>query len=303
MLGAPARRQLPSFRMGSTARWWAIALLAAACAPEAGSFDGGLTGDAGRPGDAGSDAGAQTDAGPVDAGLPPDAGAPRFPAELLALTDWKLTLPVDADGGTSGRAREVSQPELATTDFAPWFTLNAERTAIVFRAHHGGATTSGSGNPRSELREMKAGTQGKELASWSSTVGTHTLWIKQAITRLTNTKPHTVAGQIHDANDDVTVFRLEGTNLYITDGNTTRAHLLTSSYALGTVFTVKLRVSAGVITYAFNEVPVAGYSQTKSGSGWYFKVGDYTQSNPGTATDAADAYAEVQVYDFKVTHQ
>jgi hypothetical protein len=180
--------------------------------------------------------------------------------------------------------------------------LNAARSAIVFRANHGGATTSGSGNPRSELREMKAGTQGTQQASWSSTVGSHSLWIKQAITHLTNTRPYTVAGQIHDANNDITVFRLEGSSLYITDGNTSHGRLLTSSYVLGTVFTVKVLVSGGVITYEFNEAPVAGYSQNKAGSGWYFKVGDYTQSNPGTATDTADAYAEVQVYDFKVTH-
>jgi hypothetical protein len=280
-----------------------MAVVCAACAPDEVDvlLEKTPAADAGAA--ASPDAEVTPDAGPLDSGALLDGGMPRYPGELVSLTDWKLTLPISTDGGSSGRAREVTQPQLASADFAPWFTLNPQRSAIVFRAHHGGATTSGSGNPRSELREMQAGTQGSTRASWSSTVGTHTLWIKQAITHLTNTKPHTVAGQIHDENDDVTVFRLEGTSLFITDGNNSRAHLLTSSYVLGTVFTVKILVSGGVITYEFNEAPVAGYRQLKSGSGWYFKVGNYTQSNPGTATDSPDAYAEVQVYDVKVTHQ
>jgi hypothetical protein len=238
----------------------------------------------------------------MDAGAR-DAGALLYPASLLDLTDWKLTLPVDADGGTTGRAKEVTQPQLATFTLTPWFELSPARNAIVFRAAHGGATTMGSGNPRSELREMKLGTSGQDEASWSSTQGSHTLWIKQAVTHLTNAKPHVVVGQIHDASNDVTVFRLEGQSLYITDGNTTHAKLLTSGYVLGSVFTVKFIVTQGVISYEFNEMPVANYQQVKSGSGWYFKVGDYTQSNPSTVTDDPNAFAEVQVYDFKVTHQ
>jgi hypothetical protein len=232
-----------------------------------------------------------------------DGGLPTLPSQILSFSNWKLTLPIDADGGTAGVAAEVTQPALAGFIISPWFTLNAQRTAVAFRAPHVGATTSGSDNARSELREMQDGTNGTMPAAWSSTQGSHSLWIKQAVTHLTNTKPQVVAGEIHDANDDLTAFRLEGTNLYISDGNTSHGKLLTSSYALGTVFTVKLIVSGGVITYEFNEQPVAGYQQNKSGTGWYFKFGDYTQSNPLTATDDPNAYAEVVVYDFKVIHQ
>jgi Alginate lyase len=268
-----------------------------------------LTPDAAVPSpgstDAGADSGASVDAGsgsPSDAGPGADGGQRlKYPAQLLDLSNWKITLPIDSKGQTSGRAVEVTQPKLATFESKPWFTLNDAQTAVVFRANHGGATTSGSGNPRSELREMDA--TGLKPASWSSTSGRHTLWIRQAITALTKTKPHTVAGQIHDGEDDVTVFRLEGKNLYITDGNNTKAKLLANDYVLGTVFTVKFIVEGGVVTYEYNEQPVANYQQSKKGSGWYFKVGDYTQSNPSTATDDDAAYAEVQVFDFKVEHK
>ncbi len=256
--------------------------------------DSGVNADSGMAADSGA-------MSPADSGTRADAGQRlTYPAQLLDLSNWKITLPIDAKGQTSGTAVEVTQPRLATFEVKPWFTLNDAQTAVVFRANHGGATTSGSGNPRSELREMDA--TGLKPASWSSTSGTHTLWIKQAVTALTKTKPHTVAGQIHDSKDDITVFRLEGKNLYITDGNTTKAKLLTSDYVLGTVFTVKFIVASGEVTYEYNEQPVANYKQSKKGSGWYFKVGDYTQSNPGTATDDDAAYAEVQVFDFKVTH-
>jgi hypothetical protein len=38
-----------------------------------------------------------------------------------------------------------------------------------------------------------------------------------------------------------------------------------------------------------------------TGSGWYFKVGCYTQSNE-TKGDKPEAYGEVVVYKLKVTH-
>jgi hypothetical protein len=232
----------------------------------------------------------------------PPSGNLTVPADLLDLTNWKVTLPICADGSQScSTPLEVTQPKLKTYSVSPWFQLNAAKTAILFRANHGGVTTSGSSNPRSELREMTS--NGSANASWSSTSGTHTMWIKEAITHLTTVKPQTVVGQIHDANDDITVFRLEGSNLYITDANTTHAYLITSTYTLGTIFTVKMSVTGGVISYYYNE-KLLPFTEKKSFSGAYFKIGNYTQSNPSTApSESPSAYAETAVYDFKVTHQ
>jgi hypothetical protein len=90
--------------------------------------------------------------------------------------------------------------------------------------------TSGSHYPRSELREMT--NSGRDQASWSTMAGTHTMEIVEAITHLPEVKPHVVAGQVHDATNDVVVVRLEGQKLYF-DQNGVLGPILTSNYQLG----------------------------------------------------------------------
>lgn len=222
---------------------------------------------------------------------------PAYPAAVLDLKLWKLTLPVKGSG--SGPL-EILQPALATYKHDSYFYLNAVKNGVIFRVNHGGHTTSGSSNPRTELREMAG--DGTKQASWSSTSGTHKMTIKQKINRLTKVKPHVVVGQIHDANDDVTVFRLEGKSLWITDGNTAHGRLLTDNYQLGTIFTVGFEVSGGVVKYYYNDQLVP-YSQKKSFSGAYFKAGNYLQSNPLTApSESTSEYSEVEILDVQVAH-
>ena len=138
-------------------------------------------------------------AAPAPTPAPP--GTAQVPGQLLDLTNWKLTLPT----GQEGKPEEIVEPELSsfTNDF---FRLNDGRDGVVFTANAGGVTTSGSSYPRSELREMN----GQEKASWSNTAGTHTMRVREAVTRLPAVKPHVVAAQIHDAEDDVIEVRLEG---------------------------------------------------------------------------------------------
>lgn len=78
------------------------------------------------------------------------------PAENFDLTNWKITLPVDADG--DGRADEVSETLMAEgwTDSAFFYTDPATG-GMVFRVSGGGATTQNSSYPRVELREMLRG--------------------------------------------------------------------------------------------------------------------------------------------------
>lgn len=223
-----------------------------------------------------------------------------LPANILNLTNWKITLPIDgSDSGTD--ADEIKQPQLATYSIDPYFKNNSTNTGVLFRAHTGGATTSGSGYPRSELREMTS--NGTTNASWSSGSGTHTMEIDQAITHLPVVKPHIVAGQIHDAGDDVIVFRLEGQKLFI-DINGTDGPTLNSAYVLGTRFKVKFVVSGNQTKCYYNDV--LKYTLSKSYSGAYFKAGAYTQSSctgtPGSS-ESCSAYGEVVIYNVTVTHQ
>ncbi|MGB8192909.1 MAG: polysaccharide lyase family 7 protein [Chitinophagaceae bacterium] len=223
-----------------------------------------------------------------------------LPANILNLTNWKITLPIDgSDSG--GDADEIKQPQLATYSIDPYFKNNSTNTGVLFRAHTGGATTSGSGYPRSELREMTS--NGTTNASWSSGSGTHTMEIDQAITHLPVVKPHIVAGQIHDGSDDVIVFRLEGPKLFI-DINGSDGPTLNSAYVLGTRFKVKFVVSGNQTKCYYNDV--LKYTLSKSYSGAYFKAGAYTQSSctgtPGSS-ESCSAYGEVVIYNVTVTHQ
>lgn len=218
-----------------------------------------------------------------------------YPAQAINLSNWKLTLPV----GAVGSPTEVKQPQLAAYAISPWFTVVPPCAAAQFLAPVNGVTTAGSTYPRSELREMNSdGTN----ASWSSTSGTHTLTILQSINRLPAVKPDVVAGQIHDSFDDVSTFRLRGTNLYITDGDLSRHKLVTSTYALGTRFEAKFVVTAGKVEAYYNGVLQTTIS--KSFTGAYFKAGAYTQANCATSAPCDSTnFGQVVIYSLAVTHR
>ena len=218
-----------------------------------------------------------------------------LPSDVLNLTNFKLTLPVDTSA--SGSPDEVTQTALDSYQNASYFHVNSALNGVVFTAPCGGATTSGSGYPRSELREMI--NNGIDRASWSTSSGTHTMEITQAITHTPVVKPHVVAGQIHDAGDDVCVFRLEGTKLFV-DQNGVNGPVLTSNYKLGDIFTVKFVARNGGVECYYNGSYI--YTYHVSASGCYFKAGCYTQSNTSKG-DAPTAYGEVVIYKLSVTHQ
>ncbi len=222
----------------------------------------------------------------------------QTPSDILDLQSWKVTLPQDTDH--AGNPDEITQPELDGFTSDAYFTLNPTKDGVIFRAPVGGATTSGSGYPRSELREMTA--DGSSEASWNSAVGTHTMTIRQAITSTPTVKPHVVAGQIHDANDDVIMIRLEGARLFVEHGGD-EAGLLTSNYVLGTEMLITITASAAGVAIQFQSgASSAAISLGNlSGAGWYFKAGCYTQSNTSTG-DAPTDFGEVILYDLAISH-
>ncbi len=228
----------------------------------------------------------------------PTKSKAEFPAQVFNLTNWKITLPT----GSSGHPDEVKQPELNKFKVEPWFIV-ASDGGVRFRAAVNGVTTSGSKYPRSELREMT--NNGADRASWSSTSGTHTMFIEEAITAVPGFKKHVVAGQIHDANDDILVIRFEQPNLYVNVGGK-NMHTLDSSYTLGKKFSVKLVVTGGEIKVYYNDSKEPVYTVAKNLSGLYFKAGAYTQSNcvreilPFICDN--NNFGEVVVYKLDVSH-
>ncbi|HEX4250898.1 MAG TPA: polysaccharide lyase family 7 protein [Pseudonocardia sp.] len=221
------------------------------------------------------------------------------PAKVLDLANWKVTLPI-AKSGNAKSPEEVTQPDLATFETSPWFETSSDCGGVVFRAPVNGVTTSGSRNPRSELREMTD--DGTTNASWSSTAGTHTMVVNEAFTHLPDVKPELVGAQIHDADDDITVFRLEGTNLYVTKGNDPHYKLVTSDYALGTRFEAKYVVTGGKIEAYYNGALQTTISEWFRGA--YFKAGAYTQANCTDSKPCSKSnYGETTVYSVVVSHQ
>lgn len=226
------------------------------------------------------------------------AAAACAPADVLNLTNWKLQLPVDNPNQSGTQVREVTQPALDSFSQSPWFVANAACSGVQFRNAVNGVTTPNTSYARSELREMT--NNGASQAIWSSNSGTHTMIIDQAITHLPNTKPHVVAGQIHDGNDR-SVFRLEGSSLYVTKDNDTHFKLVTSNYVLGTRFQAKFVVSGGQIKAYYNNVLQA--TIPVSFTTGYFKAGVYTQANCTNSSPCDTGnYGEVVVYGVSVTH-
>ncbi|MBN8610889.1 MAG: polysaccharide lyase family 7 protein [Deltaproteobacteria bacterium] len=254
-----------------------------------------LRDDAFTAGDAAWDAATSRDAGerPEDAEVTLDAApGATLPAELLDLSIWKLTLPI----GPPEMPMEITQPELATYEIDPWFVLVTD--GVQFRANAGGVTTSGSSYPRSELREMEPG--GSVRASWSTSSGRHEMRIDQSITHLPEVKPHVVAGQIHDASDDVVMIRLEGTHLFV-EGGGEDLGTLDADYTLGDRFVVRIVAEGGHIRVDHGDDGTFEVDVERAATGCYFKAGVYTQSNVARGDDA-DAYGEVIVHALDVTH-
>ncbi|OGI28546.1 MAG: hypothetical protein A2288_03345 [Candidatus Moranbacteria bacterium RIFOXYA12_FULL_44_15] len=218
------------------------------------------------------------------------------PAEVVNLANWKQTLPI----GDSKKPKEIFQPALADYSLDPYFRVDSAGDKIICRAPVNGVTTSNSGYPRSELREMING--GKDQASWSTSSGTHTMTIEQAITAVPETKKHVVAGQIHGSDDDIIAIRLEYPKLFV-DINGKAGPTLDANYILGKKFTVKLAAADGQIKVYYNGNATPVHTLKKKASGCYFKAGAYTQSNCSKEKNCSDSnFGEVAIYDLSVDH-
>jgi poly(beta-D-mannuronate) lyase len=219
-----------------------------------------------------------------------------YPADVLDLTNWKLTLPVDGDG--DGRADEIRQPCLAIPCYNPkrkmydnpefkvpfssvWFHVTDNRQGVVFRAPVNGATTSGSENSRSELRELApADEDGDEVeARWSNKgSAVHTMELEQAIMSTPRRHRSVVTAQIHNDDDDVILIKYRDGRLFADADRGDFDETLDENYRLGRRF--KLRILAT-----------------------YFKAGVYNQSNLEKYPDESpNSYGEVVIYALKVTH-
>ncbi len=226
------------------------------------------------------------------------------PADVLDLSNWKITIPFGDEEGTEDgntvSATEITQPDLDDYDLSPYFTPSSDCDAVQFRAHAGGATTSGSGYPRSELREMVE--DGSDEIAWDSDEGVHTFDVTLMVTHLPDVKRHITVAQIHDGDDDVLTFRVEGdilkTEIDGDDGDFEMDYDLDDVIELS--FVVEDDVSRAYVDGDLVETVERSYS------GAYFKTGAYTQSACGGSNEidgeSCSAYGEVHIFDLSVNH-
>src|SRR3954447_6403711 len=228
---------------------------------------------------------------PKPAPKPTPKPACNRPAAVLDLTNWAVTLPA-ADAPVT-----VAQPQLATYSEAPSFAVHG--CAVQFEAPVDAATTPNSKYPRSELREMTDG--GRSKAAWSSSAGRHELDVDLAFTQLPVDKPHVVGAQIHDASDDITTLRLEGSKLWISGGAHSHVFLVTDDYRLGPRLHLTFVVQHDEVQAFVDGRLVATIDEAFDGA--YFKTGAYVQANCAKSApcDATNAGA-VLVYALRVTH-
>lgn len=214
--------------------------------------------------------------------------ADKLPADVLDLRNWKLTLPERVDGDRD--AREIAQPDLAGYVHPDAFFVTDDGHGVVFRARCGGATTKGSSYPRSELREMTAD---GNRAAWSTTDAvTHKMTVRLAIMATPLKKPHVVCAQIHDADDDLLMVRLEGQKLLV-ECNGVGDVMIDPSYQLGSPFNLVISAGQGHVRVDYNGRPSLDWKVKRDGC--YFKTGVYTQSNLKKG-DAVEAFGEVVIY-------
>ena len=218
---------------------------------------------------------------------------PAMPSDILDLSRWKLTLPYPS----GGEATDIFQSELDTFERNDCFFVDHSVSGVVFRAHCAGATTRNSKYPRCELREMTK--SASQRADWSnSDRDIHRMTIHQAITAVPPVKKHVVAGQIHDADDDVVMILLQNRKLSVSRNKFEKV-VLDENYQLGTPFRIKIEAYDGHIKIWYDGTLMMDWEYTAYGC--YFKAGCYTQSNTSKG-DEPESYGEVVIYDLNVEH-
>lgn len=218
-----------------------------------------------------------------------------LPSDVLSLISWKLTLPT----GAKGKPTELKGADLTAASIPATFWSDTD--SVHFRAPVNGVTTPNSNNCRCELRELNAD---GSLAGWSSTDGLgHTLLQDMAFLRLPtgNTEVGVVGGQVHDADDDIAVWRCETTGLWLAIGDHRADWLLIDpDYVLGTRIQTALVVDNGEVIAYYQGREVHRFDAVISDC--YFRGGAYTQANAGAVPNDATNYGETQYWSIRAIH-
>ncbi|WP_414475838.1 polysaccharide lyase family 7 protein [Microvirga sp. M2] len=236
------------------------------------------------------------------------------PSGNFSLSDWKITLPVDSSGKTSGEALEVS--DLSGYQNGKYFHTGSDG-AMVFYAPVDGATTSGSSYARSELREMN----GTAKAEWSLKTGgfmSATLEVDAAPMRDGEGRK-VVIGQIHGQDDELVRLYWHDNTLYFANdqsGADSKEHDFTFKADDGTTpnvslnekFSYTIHAKGSVLDVDIHADGKVYHSHSTINAVWqsdsfYFKAGAYLGANEsnGSGYGQTSFYALSFNHDGKVT--
>lgn len=227
-----------------------------------------------------------------------DLSATLAPSGNFDFSHWKLTEPVDANGGTSGEAVEVASSTLVAGHRSSWFDTAADG-GLVFWAPVDGATTQGSSYPRSELRELL--NAGNDRSNWTC-AGNSVLDARLRVNAVPSSSGKLVIGQIHGYDSAPLVklrYQYSPTGGGRIDALVHRtpfdtgdlAYPLASGIALDQMFYYRLVVSHGLLSMSVNGATPVTHAIDASWSaiGLYFKAGAYVQASGSSATDGGRA--------------
>jgi Ca2+-binding RTX toxin-like protein len=235
--------------------------------------------------------------------------ASATPGSNFDLDDWKLQLPVDADGGFLGRYTEVKVLDTYTSDY--FFT--GSDGAMVLRAPVEGVTTGGSNYARSELRELI----GTANAAWDLNQGgylTVAMQVDEVPTKFDGTEAKVVIGQIHGGDHQlVRLYWDHGTVYWVNGRNEVQARDAiyefkdangnTPKVDLNETFTYTMDVKGHDLSLSLVADGKTYTSSIAIGGGWddnlfYFKAGLYLGSNETTSTGDG----QISIFGLDVTH-
>lgn len=240
-----------------------------------------------------------------------------YPGDLIGLTtsNWKLNGFTGSPSSSTYRDDVLSSTGKTFSNYSDDNYFYSDGTYANFKVYRGQPSSSGSGNPRVELRELSGGS----LAAWSGSSGTHTMEWTARVDQLGKDADGsggvTCFGQIHGdgstVDDVIRVQFIGSTNQssgsvslkvsgYVTEelqgGSKTY-----SGYSLDTDYNFKLTYSGSTVKFYVNGSEK--FSQSMSGedtSNNYFKVGNYMQSVQGASYDGS--YALVRVKSLSISH-
>ena len=231
---------------------------------------------------------------------------------MTDLKNWKLHLPIDAKGGKTGAAWQIT--DLIGFSHPPYFVPNADGSITFSAPVDGAKTSSNTKYPRSELREM---IKGKEAAWTLATGGVMTVVTQvDRVPTLKDGKPgHVVIGQIHGKNDELVRMYREGDGTINFHCDKTGSGKKEKVYqpvsvggkvpkvALGEKFDFRIEakanfvtvtVNAGGETFAVTFKPISVWSKDQ----FYFKAGIYLGVNATQGTGDG----QVTLWDVAVSH-